>query len=546
MLAGSAPPTTIGASSALEKFLWGGTCYQQLRITNYGLAPVAGSVDLHFAAAYADIFEPRGARRKARGEDLSAEVTADRVVLGYRGLDSVVRRTILAFSPAPTGLTASTASFPFCLRPRDEVVLRAAVACERASSAARLLRFEDARSESECEVGRYRAWSCHLGTSNGQVNAWVDRAASDLHMMTTDLSTGPYPYAGVPWLNTPFGRDGIITALECLWLRPSLARGVLGFLASTQATRLAPEEDAEPGKILHETRSGEMATLKEVPFGLRVLDTQTRRSILTRPNRTVRKPARVPGPPGRLVRARVDLPVADEVGELVQDQPGIRDRPGIPGMTGKRKPIRGLQPQPSPKRTMEDRDVPPLRSPSQARTRLAEWPLIVDQTPDDQAVQVQMTPRLATARTPIEDREPAPARQRTPDDRDLDDAYIRDGQLDGRPLLDGLHAKNAGQRAVVRRGPEDKVRPAARIRQRPGRREGGQARDIRAHDDRQAGHIPSRPTSSHEAQGAPADLPPGGPADGFDRTPVTAARPVSRELPGRAKRAAGWLGGLAP
>jgi glycogen debranching enzyme len=252
---------------ALKTFLWDGTCYQQLRIKNHGLASVAASVDLHFAADYADIFELSGKKRKARGEDLSAEVTADCVILGYRGLDHVVRRTVLAFSPTPTVLTASTASYRFSLPPQAELGLQAAIACERGSSAARRLRFEDARRESEREVGRYRAWSCHLRTSNGQINAWVDRAVSDLHMMTTALPTGPYPYAGVPWLNTPFGRDGIITALECLWLRPALARGVLGFLASTQATRLIPEEDAEPGKILHESRGGEMATLREVPFG---------------------------------------------------------------------------------------------------------------------------------------------------------------------------------------------------------------------------------------------------------------------------------------
>jgi glycogen debranching enzyme len=86
-------------------------------------------------------------------------------------------------------------------------------------------------------------------------------------MLTTELPTGPYPYAGVPWFNTPFGRDGLITALECLWLRPDLARGVLAYLASTQANGIVPEEDAEPGKILHETRTGEMAALREMPFG---------------------------------------------------------------------------------------------------------------------------------------------------------------------------------------------------------------------------------------------------------------------------------------
>ena len=107
---------------------------------------------------------------------------------------------------------------------------------------------------------------CAIETGNGQFDALVKRATSDLHMMTTVLPTGLYPYAGVPWFNTPFGRDGIITALECLWLNPSLAQGVLRYLASTQAVDVIPEQDAEPGKILHETRKGEMAALEEMPF----------------------------------------------------------------------------------------------------------------------------------------------------------------------------------------------------------------------------------------------------------------------------------------
>jgi len=115
----------------------------------------------------------------------------------------------------------------------------------------------------DSQVAQY----ARIETENGQFNALVRRATADLHMMTTVLPTGPYPYAGVPWFNTPFGRDGIVTAMECLWLNPSLARGVLAYLAHTQATETIPEQDAEPGKILHETRSGEMAALGEMPFG---------------------------------------------------------------------------------------------------------------------------------------------------------------------------------------------------------------------------------------------------------------------------------------
>jgi glycogen debranching enzyme len=252
---------------SLKKFLWRGACYQQLRIKNHGLECLNTSLTLHFAADFADIFEVRGMKRKGRGRDLAPEVTAGRVVLRYLGLDGAERRTLLQFEPPPSRLTASGARLDLALQPQQEATCFTTIACERVPAAPVLLRFEDARAEAETDQQRYSAWSCHVRTSNGQINAWLNRALSDLHMLTTDLPTGPYPYAGVPWFNTPFGRDGIITALECLWLRPGLARGVLAYLARTQATEVLPEEDAEPGKILHETRSGEMAALKEMPFG---------------------------------------------------------------------------------------------------------------------------------------------------------------------------------------------------------------------------------------------------------------------------------------
>ncbi len=251
----------------LKKFLWQGICYQELRIENHGTQPAEVNLTMQFAADFADIYEVRGLKRKARGDDMAPEVNEGRVTLKYWGLDGLVRRTVLQFTPPPASLDAAQAQFHVALMPKREAVFYLAVACEKGVTSQQVLHFDQAAAAIGADLDAQKRQACRIEGSNGQFNAWVRRAASDLHMLTTKLPTGPYPYAGIPWFNTPFGRDGLITALECLWLDPTLARGVLAYLASTQATEVIPEQDAEPGKILHETRNGEMAALKEMPFG---------------------------------------------------------------------------------------------------------------------------------------------------------------------------------------------------------------------------------------------------------------------------------------
>jgi len=252
---------------AVRAHLWQGACHWRLRARNHGPGPVAWSICLRFGADFADIFEVRGMKREARGSDLPPELRTDRVTLGYAGLDEERRRTLLRFTPAPAELTPDRAFFPLPLRPQEEMTFDLVVACRRGDMNTEPPGFDDATAQAAAALEVFNASSCRLGASESRFDAWLKRSESDLHMMTSELPTGPYPYAGIPWFNTPFGRDGIITALQCLWLQPDLARGVLAYLTATQASEIIASQDAEPGKVLHEFRNGEMATLGEMPFG---------------------------------------------------------------------------------------------------------------------------------------------------------------------------------------------------------------------------------------------------------------------------------------
>ena len=183
---------------AVKKFLWNGVCYHKLRVKNHALEPVDTALLLYFDADFVDIFEVRGMKRPRRGDYRPREVSESCVVLGYRGLDDVVRTTRLEFEPTPSRLTSTDARLDLSLQPQQETNFLLKIVCDSSEKPARAIRYDEARREAQADRERYMAWSCQIRTSNGQLNAWVDRAVSDLHMMTTDLPTGALSVCGRP------------------------------------------------------------------------------------------------------------------------------------------------------------------------------------------------------------------------------------------------------------------------------------------------------------------------------------------------------------
>ena len=240
--------------------------FQSLELWNYGMTTAELQLAIHYGADFADIFEVRGTARARRGTMLREDLHAGHRVLAYRGLDGSVLRTHLAFDPPEESGRPGSARWNLVLPAGGMRSLRIAVRCERDGQARHRSTPADSVAAQQRRVAERQARAASLYADNEAFNIWLGRSRADLDMLTTQTPHGLYAYAGIPWFSTAFGRDGLITSLFCLWLDPALAAGTLRFLAAHQATALDPASDAEPGKILHETRGGEMARLGEVPF----------------------------------------------------------------------------------------------------------------------------------------------------------------------------------------------------------------------------------------------------------------------------------------
>ncbi len=259
------PDNTIHISRNL--FIREGAFYEEIDCSHYGNQKCSFTMELSFDGDFKDIFEIRGIDRFVTKNHVKYCDDGDDCMMEYDGLDGIKRISVFnVITEADYNIKENRIVFNINLSPLKPLKITYSLRFLSGDHSHKHISYDQAKNLIEQERNKTSILFADIQTSNEQFNHWINRSKADLLSLLAQTETGRYPYAGVPWYNTPFGRDGIITGIETLWLIPEISRDVLFFLASKQATELIPEKDAEPGKILHEARTGEMANTGEVPF----------------------------------------------------------------------------------------------------------------------------------------------------------------------------------------------------------------------------------------------------------------------------------------
>ena len=243
-------------SLVLSRALDGGL-HEQLSITNYGRATLSFNLEIAVRSDFADIFEVKSGRIVRRGR-IATHWDQQVLTTSYENGD--FRRAIRTAvrCPGPAVYANGRISFAVSLVPGERwegallhdlidgtTVYHAPETC-------------DARA---AELGGTR-----METSAASMQRIYDQAASDLAALRLPGPGGAFvPAAGLPWFVALFGRDTLITSLQSILLDPGIGRGTLVLLGQWQAQIRDDYRDAEPGKILHELRRGELAALRLIP-----------------------------------------------------------------------------------------------------------------------------------------------------------------------------------------------------------------------------------------------------------------------------------------
>jgi glycogen debranching enzyme len=226
-----------------------------LRLENTSLETLPLTLELSFAADFADLFEARGWHTVQR-EAIQHGLAPGCVRFYYTAPDGVALATQLAFQPAPQTLTTNTAQWTFTLAPGEAVGLEVHTTLETPL-------------DTSTAAIPYDAWKERFrdALSKAPQPKVLEQAVHDLRALLLFTEHGPVPAAGIPWYVAVFGRDSLLTAMMLLPYAPDVAAGTLRFLAAYQGKKHDAFHAENPGKIIHELRYGELSRLEKVPFG---------------------------------------------------------------------------------------------------------------------------------------------------------------------------------------------------------------------------------------------------------------------------------------
>ena len=209
------------------------------------------TLELALAADFADLFEARSWHRLEH--EVTRELEENSVRFSYTASDGVEMSTQV------------TCAEPFEVR-GDALVFRLELAPQSATTLTVEVQIHNPLETGAVNPISYDAWRKQFPLCLGEsYQAVLNRAVDDLRALLLFDEHGTLPAAGIPWFVTAFGRDSLLTSYMMLPYASEVARGTLRYLAHYQALEEDAFRGAQPGKILHERRVGELTRTGQTP-----------------------------------------------------------------------------------------------------------------------------------------------------------------------------------------------------------------------------------------------------------------------------------------
>jgi glycogen debranching enzyme len=244
--------------------------HERVELHNYAGMRARVEVRLTLAADFADVFQIRGVRERASSDGADPpRFDGGEVCFSRVGSDAFRRDTVVTLDPPPEDRevdgTQVVLRWDVDLEPGAKATITATIQPAPGGVREPVAAFERAAEHAAGQAERWRARCAGITTDHPSFDHFVEASVRDLGALRTPEEGGEILAGGIPWYVAPFGRDSLITCHEILLLNPEPARQTLRYLAARQATEDDPARDAEPGKILHEERFGELARSGQIP-----------------------------------------------------------------------------------------------------------------------------------------------------------------------------------------------------------------------------------------------------------------------------------------